>query len=73
MIAEADAGFMRGVGRLNELLCDGDVVTDEDVDVLVVGALGFLCLAHVCNTTLDPKSCQEKWCSRRESNPTRGF
>lgn len=60
-IAEADAGFVGSVGRLNELLCDGEVVADDDVDVLVlVGALGFLCLAHVCNTTVEPMLCQEK-------------
>ena len=51
---------MCGVGGLNELLCEGDVVAYEDVDVLLVGALGFLCLAHVYKTTLRPAVCQGK-------------
>lgn len=49
---------MRGVSRLNELLCEREVVADDDVDVLVVGALGFLCLVHVCNTTSKDILCQ---------------
>lgn len=59
-VAEADTGFMCGMSRLNELLCEGEIVADDDVDVLVVGALGFLCLAHVCNTTPGSFLCQGK-------------
>jgi len=73
-IAEADAGLMGGVGALNELLCESEVATDDDVDVLVLGALGFLRVHHVSKTTRGSLSCQQKnWCSRRESNPCADF
>jgi hypothetical protein len=50
-VSEADTGFMGGVGALNELLCEGEIGANEDIDVLV-GALGFLCVSHVQKITL---------------------
>lgn len=72
-IPEADAGLMGGVGGLDELLRERKVVSDDDVDVLVlavvVGALGFLYVVHERKTTPPWDPCQEKWRSRWDSNP----
>ena len=59
-ISEADAGLMGGVGRLDELLGEGEVVADDDVDVLVVGALGFLRVPHVRKNTPKRTARQEQ-------------
>jgi hypothetical protein len=57
-IAVADTGFVSGVGRLNELLRYGEIVSDDDVDVLA-GRRSFLCVAHVGKTTPEPVIFQE--------------
>jgi hypothetical protein len=46
-IAVADACLVSGVSGLNELLCEGEVLADDDVDVLVVGRRSFLRVLHV--------------------------
>lgn len=69
-ISEADACLMGGVGALNELLCEGEIVADDDVDVLVVGALGFLCVSHVYKTTPYCHLCQEKMALPMGIEPT---
>lgn len=74
---------MGGVGGLDKLVRRGEIVTNDDVDVLLVGVRCFLRVLHAFSfraigpsrtkTTSQLRSCQESWCSRRGSNPATGF
>ena len=46
MVPEADAGLVSCVSGLDELLRRGEIVADDDVDVCLIDALGFLRLLH---------------------------
>lgn len=46
-IPETDSGLVSGVGGLDQLVGGSEILANDDVDVLLVFALGFLRVAHV--------------------------